>query len=126
MELEAVSRVVPIDQAWRTWFSATMGTRGSWVKQISEDNEWTAQPGDIPTFLDGLRAALEHRARELEADFYAKANLPSDVAARQQVIAAAMPKRLERDALYRTTREVLTLFVDAHRANETVVSDPYV
>src|SRR5688500_14552560 len=122
----ASDAAVAITDAWRRWISETVGPRASWVRQLDNDNDWFLHPGDIPTFVSGLESAMELRKAAVLRELEARERLPRDPETRRQVLDAALPGRLAKDALYQLTCELHRLLVAAHRDGAIVSFDPYV
>lgn len=116
--------VVLTDQ-WRRWISETVGPRASWVRQLDDDNDWCLHPGDSPSFIAGLDAAMEVRRGIVLREVEARERLPRDPEARRQVLETMLRARLAKDALYQITSKLRRLLVAAHRDGAIVMFDPY-
>jgi hypothetical protein len=116
---------VAISDEWRRWIVTAVGARATWTRQLDENQEWFVRPGDIPTFVVGLDAAIALRRAELQREVESRERLPDDPEARRHVLDAVLLARTTKDALYETTSALRRLFVEAVRVNETVMFDPF-
>lgn len=120
------SEEIAIPENWRRWITRVVGAGASWTRQLDDDQEWFLRPGDIPTFVAGLAAAMTLRRAEVLRELESGERLPRDPDARQRVLDTVLAARLAKDPLYTTTSALHRLLVDAEREGQIVMFDPFV
>lgn len=124
MTLVACGREIPVFPELLTWLVACLGHRGAWLVRIALTTG-RVRSAEIDATIPVLRDARRVRGSQLQSDFLRTNRLPKDAAAAAAVLSAAMPKRLEGDAVYQSIEQVLALFTDAHHAGESVECAAY-
>ena len=124
MTLVACGREIPVLPELLEWLVGSLGPRGAWLVRIALTTG-RVRSAEIDAAIPVLRDAKRIRREQLQADFMRTSRLPKDGAIAASVLATAMPKRLERDAVYQAIEQVLALFADAHRAGASVECAAY-